>query len=73
MGWFVILIGLFLLFSAFLLNKVIDNLKRRDLLETGYSPLDKLTSGKMQKLSVYLIGGTGVVIILTQAIRFTLK
>jgi hypothetical protein len=66
MGWFFILIGVFLICSAAVLRFMFEAMRRRDLTSIGIAPIDRFNNGRFREIPLYIIAGTGFSLILYQ-------
>ncbi len=68
MGWFNVVIGVFLIASAFILHFMLEGMRRRNLMHFGIGPVDKFNNSQLRPFPLYLIAAVGVGFILYQAV-----
>ncbi len=68
MGWFNIVIGVFLILSAVILHFMFKGMRKRDLMNVGIGPIDKFNNSRFSEVPLYILAAVGVGFIVYQLV-----
>lgn len=68
MGWFNIIIGVFLVLSAAILYFWIEGMRKRGVLNVGIASVDSFNNSRLRAVPLYLLAAVGVGFILYQLV-----
>ncbi len=73
MSWFNIIIGVFLILSAVILHFMFEGMRRRDVMNVGIGPVDRLNNSRFREVPLYLLAAVGVGLIVHQLVSALLN